>query len=325
MNQRPQNRKIIQAGAWALILGGAMTAAVLWTNESPKPATASQPAVTNPDIALVATIRDFKGRDQSGGHTDFEWEPSSGFGHYISQVADTLDAEQLPQFASVGYKVSTEWMDGTGRNIIRPRSYITARSGDQAGSASSSTGGALHTDTAFRQWFRDVPGVNLKTEKVLTFVYNSATRQYVFDDTIDPAFQSLGGFFPINGQLYGNYSSTGKNYHFTAMLETSFRHQAGAGHLFTFRGDDDVWVYVDGKLVIDLGGVHGAVSQTIELDRLNWLVNGQSYSLRFFFAERHTTKSNFRIETTLNLQDATRRPAIKGWEEVEPVNEDTGS
>lgn len=326
MNSSLDNRWLYRSGAWAMVFGASLGVAALWSSHTPSPAGAAQPATsTNADIQLIATIRDFKGRDLAGGHTDFEWEPSSGFGHYIGQVADTLDSDGLPQYVSQGYKVSTQWRDGSNRNIIKPRSYISARPGDQAGAASNSTGGSLHAEPQFRQWFRDVAGVNQKTERPLTFVYNAATKQYVFDDTLDPAFASLGGFFPINGQLFGNYSNTGKNYHFTAMLETTFRHKAGQGHLFTFTGDDDVWVYVDGRLVIDLGGVHGAVSQTIELDRLNWLVDGQTYSLRFFFAERHTTKSNFRIETTLNLQDASRRPAIKGWEEVEPKETQSGS
>jgi fibro-slime domain-containing protein len=50
------------------------------------------------------------------------------------------------------------------------------------------------------------------------------------------------------------------------------------------------------------------VSQTIELDRLDWLEDGRSYSLSFFFAERHTTQSNFRIETTLELRTVQLPP-----------------
>jgi fibro-slime domain-containing protein len=54
--------------------------------------------------------------------------------------------------------------------------------------------------------------------------------------------------------------------------------------------------------VIDVGGVHSKVTQTVNLDRCTWLQNGQVYSLKFFFAERHTTASELRIETTLNLR-----------------------
>ena len=59
---------------------------------------------------------------------------------------------------------------------------------------------------------------------------------------------------------------------------------------------------------MDIGGVNGAVSQTIGLDRLAWLVDGQSYDLTFFFAERHRTQSNFRIETTLQLRSVRLPP-----------------
>ena len=75
---------------------------------------------------------------------------------------------------------------------------------------------------------------------------------------------------------------------------------------FSFTGDDDVWVFINGKLAVDIGGVHGQAKRSINLDdeadELG-LVEGETYALDFFFAERHTTESNFRIETTLTLVD----------------------
>lgn len=258
-------------------------------------------------ITLSGVVRDFKDLSATGGHPDFQRRPSSGFGHYVGMVADTLDSAGKPVFASTGYKLSGNWRDASGRNIAPPRDYIESRDGDSNGSKSSSTGGALTNADNFHQWFRDTRGVN--SSKPLDIRLNrTANGTYVFDDKSDPTFQARGGFFPVNGELYGNYANTNKNFHFTFELQTEFTYRADAGLTFTFIGDDDVWVFVDGKLVIDIGGVHSAVSQTIELDRLGWLEDGNDYTLSFFFAERHTTQSNFRIETTLELRTVELPP-----------------
>lgn len=108
-------------------------------------------------------------------------------------------------------------------------------------------------------------------------------------------------FFPIDGALLGNQGRS-HNYHFTYQIAATFGYTPGAGQTFTFTGDDDVWVFFDKKLGIDLGGVHGATSQTVNLDTLFGPGKAAgNYAFDFFFAERHTTESNLRIETSLAL------------------------
>lgn len=104
-------------------------------------------------------------------------------------------------------------------------------------------------------------------------------------------------FFPIDNELLGNEGNA-HNFHFTYELSTQFTYQGG--EVFTFIGDDDLWVFIDGKLVIDLGGIHTQQTGTVKLDDLG-LTIGTNYSLRLFFAERHTTESHFRIDTSILL------------------------
>ena len=114
-------------------------------------------------------------------------------------------------------------------------------------------------------------------------------------------------FFPIDAQGYGNQGNA-HNYHFTFTTSATFGYTQGAHQTFSFTGDDDVWVYFDGKLGIDLGGVHGAQSQTVDLDTLFGPSKASgNYSFDFFFAERHTSESNLKIQTSLAF---TPTPAV---------------
>lgn len=310
MTRTSNSRRAVTAAgllAVAVVTGGAAWNASASDTSTTATSSESSDAYANlpATLTLTGTLRDFKGSNESGGHPDFQRQPSSGFGHYVGQVNDTLDSDGKPTFKSVGYKVSTQATDAAGRNRMPvAKSYIDSRSGDRNASVSTSTGGSITTSANFTRWFRDVPGVNMSKSLPITLVRQPGTNLYSFSDRTDATYSGRGGFFPINGDMYGNTPGQSKNFHFTYELNTNFIFRRGTGQIFTFTGDDDVWVFIDGKLVVDIGGVHSAISQSIELDRLNWLEDGKRYSFKLFFAERHTTQSNVRIDTTINLQNA---------------------
>jgi fibro-slime domain-containing protein len=156
-------------------------------------------------------------------------------------------------------------------------------------SANPPAAGLITSPATFAQWYTDVAGVNMHFEQDFALT-TSATGTYVYDQPL---------YFPIDNMGFGNEGNP-HNYHFTTELHASFPYKGG--EKFTFRGDDDVWVYVNGKLAIDIGGVHNANESTIDFDaratELGLTVGG-TYPIDFFQAERHVTGSSFRIETTI--------------------------
>jgi fibro-slime domain-containing protein len=257
-------------------------------------------------LTLTGVVRDFIEKTKTNGHPDFENQPSAGFSIYQNNVATALGADNKPVFVGGGKKTITQWKMANGKPIAK--ALYNPSLGDVAGTEGAVNTGGITSANSFNQWFNDVPGKNMSMPLSITFVKDS-NGHYVFDDKLDPIYDAMGGFFPIDNQLFGNSGGTpNHNFHFTFELHCQFVYYANTGQMFKFIGDDDVFVFINGQKVIDLGGVHSAKEQFVDLDRLG-LTDGQMYPLDFFFAERHRTQSNCRISTNLHL-NAGHMPSV---------------
>lgn len=91
------------------------------------------------------------------------------------------------------------------------------------------------------------------------------------------------------------------NYGFTLEMHAQFKYEQGKGQTIAVTGDDDLWLFIDGKKVLDLGGAHPALSGAVNLDDLG-LSNG-TYVLDLFFAERSVASSRLMVETNFRMSD----------------------
>jgi fibro-slime domain-containing protein len=211
---------------------------------------------------LVGVVRDFKGINEPDGHPDFE--AFSGKGITPGLIADAIGADQKPVYAS--------HCEATPDKAFCPYGQMTT------------------SQAFFDEWYRYTAGVN---EPFLVYL--------LFEQNGDVFTFASTAFFPLDNAGWGN--SPHKSHHnfgFTTELHTAFEYHGG--EKFTFTGDDDVWVFVNGKLAIDLGGLHPPESNTLSLDDSAASLGiqpGNDYSLDLFHAERHSASSNFRVDTTL--------------------------
>jgi len=268
-----------------------------------------------PSLNIPLIVRDFQGHGATGGHPDF--------GSYCCNeqkgiVQALLDVNRKPVYA-----------------------------GTDAAPIAMTTG-----KTSFDQWYRDVPGTNFTFHQSLTLLQNAATQTtYTMNSDTDQPWYPRCGFYPLDttpkidtntglpatytdgafpGRICSAYDSAGygdewlnHNYGFTSELRYWFQYQGGEN--LTFTGDDDVWVFVNGTLTVDLGGVHNRAVASVIFDASNGtgrvgygdvpstyttidlkMAKGSAYEVVVFQAERWCCGSNYMLSLANFLAGASK-------------------
>ena len=216
---------------------------------------------------ILGVVRDFKGINEPMGHPDFEHFQGDAPSPGI--VSADLGTDQKPVYTATG-------------------PFIDPKYGQQTTSK-----------MAFDQWYRATADVN---KPYIVYFYFQPNNGVL-------TFQS-NAFFPLDGAGWGNScnepDATCKkqphNFGFTTEVHTKFNYKGG--ETFAFTGDDDLWVFINNKLAIDLGGLHPQASLSVSLDTAAAMLGikkGMAYNLDLFHAERHTDASNFRVDTNLEF------------------------
>lgn len=110
-----------------------------------------------------------------------------------------------------------------------------------------------------------------------------------------------GSFFPFNTLGDHKYwgipqiSEKSPDFHFGMTMSAKFIQPKdgkinGNNMVFEFSGDDDVWVYIDGVLVLDIGGIHNSVSGSIDFAEGTVKVGSNNYTLKNLFKEAEAEK-----------------------------------
>ncbi|NTX11575.1 fibro-slime domain-containing protein [Myxococcus sp. CA056] len=232
-------------------------------------------------LSLPIVYRDFRGYDLLAtgslprGHIDFE----NALGSEKGIVATTLDAQGKPVYAKTSMASAT-----------------------------------THGKAAFDQWFRDVPNVNQTVIGTLNLP-RQAIGQYLFDDQTFFPLDTAGWVASGHEPLRADNSSPAQLHNFNFTSETRYWFEYRGDEVLTFRGDDDVWVFINGILAVDLGGIHAAETASLTLSQRAsqlGLIVGGTYQLAVFQAERHTRASSYRLGLNNFFRPSRRTQCVPG-------------
>ena len=129
-------------------------------------------------------------------------------------------------------------------------------------------------------------------------------------NTFGVYFYLHNNYRPINGLLLGNEGDF-NNYHFTAEIDAVFTYATGTGQWLEVRCTDDAYVFINGRLVLDLGGYGYDKMMYVDVDRLG-LTDGETARMQLFHAQRQHGLGIFRLQTNIALSDTMTSPSVTG-------------
>ncbi|MBR5032071.1 MAG: fibro-slime domain-containing protein [Treponema sp.] len=153
----------------------------------------------------------------------------------------------------------------------------------------------IQSKESFSQWFRTIEGVNKEVRKTITFESINNSSEYEFIDE---------WFLPINGEGFGDSlcENDPRNYNFTVEATFYLLCKENTPIVFTCSSDDDLWLFVNNKIAVNLGGLHPKEIATEPINPEDFNAKPGDYmEIKVFKAERCATGSVMGIKVSQEI------------------------